>query len=81
MMVLGLDLKARTMTQQEAEALQVGQKIQYWDGRIATVTQAADVPTGTPPVSKVHIVFDAEPDPKPTYRIKSFDFIRATLVP
>ena len=71
------------MTQEEAEALHPGQKIQYWDGRFATVTEAAgeiiDKPPD-PPCRKVTIIFDAEPEPQPVYRIKSFDFIRATPV-
>lgn len=71
------------MTQEEAEALVAGQKIQYWDGRVATVTQAAgeiiDSPPD-PPARKIHIIFDAEPDPRPTYRIKSFDFLRASVI-
>jgi hypothetical protein len=71
------------MTQEEAEALTAGQQIQYWDGRIATVAVAASDPVVSPPdldpVRKVTIQFDADPDPKPQYRIKSFDFIRAAL--
>jgi len=72
------------MTQEEAEALQPAQKIQYWDGRIATVIEAAgaiiDVPPDLPH-RKVKIVFDLDPDPKPFYRIKTVDFIRAALLP
>jgi hypothetical protein len=61
------------MTKAAAEALIAGQKIQYWDGRIATVTSPASEST----VGEIFIVFDAEPDPKPVYHIKSEDFTRA----
>ena len=72
------------MTQEEAEALVAGQKIQYWDGRIATVVEPAGEVIDRPPdlpCRKIKILFDEEPDPKPFYRIKSFDFIRAAPMP
>jgi hypothetical protein len=61
------------MTVTQAEALVAGQKIVYWDGRIATVTSPASAPT----VGEVYIVFDAEPDPKPVCQIQTNDFMRA----
>ena len=69
------------MTQEEAEALTGGEKIQYWDGRVATVTApAADYtdPITQEACKRLSVIFDAEPDPRPVYRIKSYDFIRAT---
>ena len=71
------------MTQEEAETLVAGDKIQYWDGRIATVVEGAGEVIDNPPAPphrKVKIVFDAEPDPKPFYRIKTADFIRAAVI-
>jgi hypothetical protein len=61
------------MTEQQASALVAGQKIQYWDARIATVTITAQEPD----VGEVAIVFDADPDPKPVCHIKVYDFLRA----
>jgi hypothetical protein len=58
------------MNAETARTLVTGQKIKYWDDRIATVTVAWD---GT----GVTIVFDADPDPKPTCYIKDVDFMRA----
>jgi hypothetical protein len=60
------------MTKEEAEGvLAPGSKIQYWDGRIATVTSPLNVD------NEFAIKFDAEPSPQPTYYIKSDDFLRA----
>ena len=94
--------RVNIMTQAEAEALVAGQKIQYWDGRIATVTIAATEVSPPPPPpegtvlmgtyahrdakvgetgKKLTIIFDAEPEPRPIYRIWSYDFIRAAPVP
>ena len=76
------------MTQAQAEALIAGQKIQYADGRIATVIQAATIPPPMPPpmtdvfpsgVANVSISFDADPEPKPVCQIKVHDFLRAEL--
>lgn len=83
MMVVGFNPK-NSMTQAEAEALVGGAKMQYWDGRVATVTVPAT--DYTDPITqevckRISIVFDAEADPKPVYRIKSYDFIRAAAVP
>ena len=63
------------MTQEQAEALVTGQKIKYWDGRIAEITSTAAEPTA----GEVYIVFDADVNlnPKPVYQIKSNDFMRA----
>lgn len=71
------------MTKEIAETLIAGQKIKYWDDRIATVIQAAAAPVPMPPplvsdpTPVITISFDAEPDPKPTCVIKSNDFMRA----
>lgn len=76
-----------------AESLIAGQKIQYWDGRIATVTipytppvvvvAASTLPPG--PVEEtggnIGIVFDATPDPKPVAYVKSYDFRLAEPMP
>jgi hypothetical protein len=77
----------KIMTREQAEALIPGQKIRYWDDRIATVTQAATAPVPPPApfaglypsdVPFVTIVFDADTiDPKPIYQIKVHDFMRA----
>jgi hypothetical protein len=63
------------MTAEEAQALVPNDKIQYVDGRIATV--GGNNPTG----QEVEITFDADTqDPKPRAYIKYWDFIRATKV-
>jgi hypothetical protein len=77
------------MTQADAEALTPGQKIQYLDGRIATVTVGAVTPPPVPPpltdvfpsgVPYVSIVFDADPEPKPVCQIKVHDFVKAEAI-
>lgn len=68
------------MTDEQAEALIAGQKIKYWDGRIATVVTPATettIPPSTDPVDVITIVFDADADPKPQFFIQCTDFIRA----
>jgi hypothetical protein len=71
------------MTQITAMALMEGQKISYWDGRVATVIKAATVPPVLPPPSfpdpmhEVDIIFDADEEPQPVYTIKVNDFMRA----
>jgi hypothetical protein len=66
------------MTAAQAEALVAGQKIQYSDGRVATVTISASEPD----VGEVTIVFDADTqNPKSVCHIKVYDFVRAELLP
>jgi hypothetical protein len=71
------------MNQAAAEALTAGQKILYWDGRVATITQAATVPVALPPplmsdgIPEISLNFDQDPDPKSVYVVKSNDFMRA----
>lgn len=58
------------MSAEVARGLIAGQKIKYWDDRIATVTIPWDG-------SGVTISFDTDADPKPTCYIKDIDFMRA----
>lgn len=61
------------MDSTQAASLVGGQKIRYWDGRIATVVVAYDSTT-----EEIVIEFDADAQiPKARNFIKSFDFLRA----
>jgi hypothetical protein len=62
------------MTSQEASALVPLDKIEYVDGRLATVQ------TNNATEEEVAITFDDVVDPKPTHFIKYWDFIRATKI-
>jgi hypothetical protein len=60
------------MTADQAQALVPGDKIQYVDGRMATVV------TNNATAQEVSITFDDDTeDPKPVAEIKYWDFVRA----
>ena len=59
------------MNSDVARTLTGGQKIKYWDDRIATVS----IPYSGPPDDVVAIVFDQDTQtPKAVHYIKDFDF-------
>jgi hypothetical protein len=61
------------MNAQTARSLIAGQKIKYWDDRIATVT----IPWTDPP-GEVCVTFDDdERNPKSVIGLKDVDFMRA----